>query len=58
MERSDHLQTQIFMLTDWQSDTWTRVYCKILKNAVFSYTFDRNDVTEKEAYPNLLKNVH
>lgn len=58
MDRSDHLQTQIFMLTDWQSDTWTRVYCKILKNAAFSYTFDRNDVKENKAYPNVIRDVH
>ena len=36
--------TEIYLLTDWEHDTWTRVYCKILKNGQFAYTFSKLDV--------------
>lgn len=57
MERDD-LQTTVFMLVDWEKETWARVYCRVAKDATFRYTFDRKDVRENKVYPNTINNVH
>jgi hypothetical protein len=53
----DSTQTEIYLLTDWDRDTWTRIYVKILKNATFSYTFNKADVKEGKPFTHVLKDV-
>lgn len=45
MEATDILQTKIFILTNWEKDTWTRIYGKVTKNAKFVYSFSREEAS-------------
>ena len=45
------------MLTDWEVDQWTRVYCKMNnRNATLLYTFSKKDAKEN-VYPEKFTNI-
>lgn len=47
----DPTLTNIFFLTNWEKDTWKRVYLHVHpKKATLSYTLNRNEALQKK-YP-------
>ena len=54
----DPTLTNIFFLTNWEKDTWKRVYLHVHpKKATLSYTLNRNEALQKK-YPKTIQNVH
>jgi len=37
----------IYLLADWEKDTWKRVYFNLGTKAVFQYTFNKKEAQEK-----------
>jgi len=53
---SDVIHSQVFLLTDWQGDIWSRVYLSVKRDAIVAYTFDRKQAVDKK-FPNILGQV-
>ena len=43
----NQLQSNIYFLSDWEKDIWTKVYFTVARRGVFNYTFDKNDAKKK-----------
>ena len=57
MTEQEH-DTELFMCTDWEKDTWARIYYKFIsKKCLFTYTFSLKDVSSDKQYPHVLKNI-
>lgn len=55
---ADQTQTNVFFLTNWEKDTWKRIYFHVHpKKATLSYTLNRKEALQKK-YPKVLENVH
>ena len=41
------IQSNIYLLADWEKDAWKRVYFSVARGGIFTYTFDKNDALLK-----------
>ena len=49
-------QSQVLLLTDWEYETWHRIYFKVQRNATFTYAFTAKEAKENK-YPEKLDKI-